>query len=264
MTDAAAPLRRVRAGLLRLAPRSRLAARILATTLLAATTGVLVALAFDPLAGQSAGAALMRTLGAALAVASMAFLLGARLARHVAGPIVEILGVVDARGQRHALDPTRVPVRLPDMSGRGDEIGELAAALQRLVAALSDRIAANETFAADVAHEIRNPLASLRSAVGAMRRSDEAQRGRLVEIIEQDVARLDRLVGEISSASRLDAELVREQAARFDLVATIRTVVGILSEGAAAKGVELICRPARRGHPRHRASRRGWRRSWST
>ena len=92
-------------------------------------------------------------------------------------------------------------VRIPDLAARPDEIGRLSVAMRGMVTALYDRIEANEQFAADVAHEIKNPLASLRSAVGTMRLAKrEDQREKLLEIIEHDVRRMDRLVSDISNA----------------------------------------------------------------
>ncbi|MEY4695833.1 MAG: hypothetical protein RIT14_261, partial [Pseudomonadota bacterium] len=110
-----------------------------------------------------------------------------------------------------------------------------------MVAALYDRIDANEQFAADVAHEIKNPLASLRSAVGTLhfaKREDQKQK--LLEVIEHDVRRLDRLVSDISNASRLDSELVKEEEEEFNLVRTLTNLSEYLGQQAAEKGVEFI------------------------
>jgi two-component system sensor histidine kinase ChvG len=110
-----------------------------------------------------------------------------------------------------------------------------------MVAALYDRIDANEQFAADVAHEIKNPLASLRAAVGTLRvaRRDD-QRDRLLDVIEHDVRRLDRLVSDISNASRLDSDLVREESVRFNLLRTLTNLGEHLGPLAAETGVEFI------------------------
>lgn len=110
-------------------------------------------------------------------------------------------------------------VEIPDLSIRNDEIGDLSVSFRRLVRALYTRIEAIESFAADVAHEIKNPLTSIRSAVETLDLvTDEKSREKLLAIIVQDVGRLDRLISDISDASRLDAELVREATAPLDLV----------------------------------------------
>lgn len=107
---------------------------------------------------------------------------------------------------------------IPDFSDRQDEIGNLSVAIRDMTNALYGRIDAIERFAADVAHELKNPLTSLRSAVETLPLAKtEAARNRLLEVIEHDVRRLDRLISDISDASRLDAELTREDAGRFDL-----------------------------------------------
>jgi two-component system, OmpR family, sensor histidine kinase ChvG len=132
-------------------------------------------------------------------------------------------------------------VRIPDLTARPDEIGRLSVAMRGMVAALYDRIDSNEQFAADVAHEIKNPLASLRSAVGTMRVAKrDDQREKLLEVIEHDVRRLDRLVSDISNASRLDSELVKEEEEQFDLMKTVMNLANYLSKEAGEKGVEFI------------------------
>lgn len=111
-------------------------------------------------------------------------------------------------------------IEIPDMSHRNDEIGELSLALRDMTYALFTRMDTIERFAADVAHEIKNPLTSLRSAVEtASRIKDEDNRQKLMNIIQHDVQRLDRLISDISSASRLDAELSREEMGKVDLLA---------------------------------------------
>lgn len=109
-------------------------------------------------------------------------------------------------------------IEIPDMSSRNDEIGELSVVLRDMTQALWDRMDTIEHFAADVAHEIKNPLTSLRSAVEtAARVKDDEARKKLMDIIHHDVQRLDRLISDISSASRLDAELSRDEMAEVDL-----------------------------------------------
>jgi len=109
-------------------------------------------------------------------------------------------------------------VDLPDMSRRKDEIGQLGQAFTAMTNALYDRLDAIESFAADVSHEIKNPLTSIRSAAEILPLAkDDERRARLIAVIQHDVKRLDRLVTDISNASRLDAELSREELARIDI-----------------------------------------------
>ena len=117
---------------------------------------------------------------------------------------------------------------IPDFSSRQDEIGNLSVALREMTTALYDRIDAIESFAADVSHELKNPLTSLRSAVETLplARTDESKK-RLMEIIQHDVRRLDRLISDISDASRLDAELARSDAKTIDLERLLGELVDI-------------------------------------
>ncbi len=127
---------------------------------------------------------------------------------------------------------------IPDFSSRSDEIGHLSGALRDMTQALYNRIEAIESFAADVSHELKNPLTSLRSAVETLplARSDES-RGRLLEIIQHDVRRLDRLITDISDASRLDAELARADSGPVDLVQLLRAVVDLANQVKRQDGV---------------------------
>jgi two-component system sensor histidine kinase ChvG len=107
---------------------------------------------------------------------------------------------------------------IPEFHGRNDEIGDLAGDLNAMTYALSTRLDAIESFAADVAHELKNPLTSLRSAVETAGRVDDpSQQQLLMGIIQEDVQRLDRLISDISDASRLDAELSREESKSINL-----------------------------------------------
>lgn len=109
-------------------------------------------------------------------------------------------------------------VEMPDFSIRNDEIGDLSLSFRRMIRALYTRIEAIESFAADVAHEIKNPLTSIRSAVETLELvKDDAAKEKLLALIVQDVGRLDRLISDISDASRLDAELVREATEPLDM-----------------------------------------------
>ena len=117
---------------------------------------------------------------------------------------------------------------IPDFSERSDEIGELAGALGEMTEALWARMDAIEHFAADVAHEIKNPLTSLKSAVEtAARVKDGEQQKKLMGIIQEDVERLDRLISDISDASRLDAELSRAETESVDIGSMLETITSI-------------------------------------
>ncbi len=116
-------------------------------------------------------------------------------------------------------------VEIPDMSDRGDEIGELSLVLRDMTQALRDRMDTIERFAADVSHEIKNPLTSLRSAVEtAAVVKDDKKREKLMNIIHHDVQRLDRLISDISNASRLDAELSREEMGTVNLESLLHRI----------------------------------------
>ena len=117
---------------------------------------------------------------------------------------------------------------IPDFSARQDEIGNLSVALREMTEALYDRIDSIESFAADVSHELKNPLTSLRSAVETLplAKSEESKQ-RLTDIIFHDVRRLDRLISDIADASRLDAELARADAAPMDLEKLVKNLVEI-------------------------------------
>lgn len=163
------------------------------------------------------------------------------LASTIANPLADLAAATEIGREHNRGAGAGGRIRIPDLSARSDEIGQLSGALRGMVAALCNRIESNEQFAADVAHEIKNPLASLRSAVGAMRIARRAdQRARLLEVIEHDVRRLDRLVSDISNASRLDSELVRDAKEPFDLGALLRNLGDHLGEAAGRKGIDVI------------------------
>ncbi|MEM9550432.1 MAG: sensor histidine kinase [Pseudomonadota bacterium] len=163
------------------------------------------------------------------------------LASTIANPLADLASAAELGRDRDArkMEPGRI--RIPDLTARPDEIGRLSRALRGMVAALYNRIDGNEQFAADVAHEIKNPLASLRSAVGTLRvvKRDD-QRDRLLDVIEHDVRRLDRLVSDISNASRLDSELVKEEEEQFDLLTMLSRLNDHLGDEAATKGIDYI------------------------
>lgn len=114
---------------------------------------------------------------------------------------------------------------IPDLTARNDEIGDLSGALRELTGALAGRIGAIENFAADVAHELKNPLTSLRSAVETAERvQDPVQQRKLMLVIRDDVDRLDRLITDIAHASRLDAELSRAETEPVDIGAKLQAL----------------------------------------
>ena len=135
-------------------------------------------------------------------------------------------------------------ISLPDISEREDEVGDLARSLESMTSTLSARMDAIERFAADVSHEIKNPLTSMRSALETLEMAPAASaaRDRLLAILKQDVRRLDRLITDISNASRLDAELSRNQPRVVDLTRFLSDVVSLYSDvpqGAAAVRLEI-------------------------
>jgi two-component system, OmpR family, sensor histidine kinase ChvG len=145
------------------------------------------------------------------------------LAGTIAGPVRRLAAAADRvrrwRGRR---------AQIPDLSRRRDEIGDLSAALHEMTEALYGRLDAIEVFAADVAHEIKNPLTSMRSALESIDRTeDPSQKSRLMAVIAQDIRRMDRLISDISNASRIDAELAREESERVDLTALLQTLVAM-------------------------------------
>ncbi|PWC33544.1 stimulus-sensing domain-containing protein [Azospirillum sp. TSO35-2] len=153
---------------------------------------------------------ILRVFGVALLVTvALSFYLAGTIAR----PIRRLAQAADRLRTAHGRH-----TEIPDLTRRGDEIGELSGVLREMTDALWTRMDAIERFAADVAHEIKNPLTSLRSAVEtAGRVSDPRQRDRLMAIIADDVQRLDRLISDISNASRLDAELSRAEPEPVDI-----------------------------------------------
>lgn len=162
---------------------------------------------------------------AVVAAGVMAFL-SVLLASTIAGPMRRL-----ADGAERVRRRIKSRVEIPDFTRRRDEIGHLSGTLREMTNALYSRIEAIERFAADVAHELKNPLTSLRSAVETfpLAKTDDS-RARLLGVIQHDVRRLDRLISDISDASRLDAELQRQDSAPVDLIRLLNTVVGIANE----------------------------------
>ncbi|MEM6277733.1 MAG: sensor histidine kinase, partial [Pseudomonadota bacterium] len=163
------------------------------------------------------------------------------LASTIANPLSDLAAAAELGRDKNARKMSPSRIRIPDLTARPDEIGRLSGALRGMVSALYDRIDNNEQFAADVAHEIKNPLASLRSAVGTLRLAKrDDQRQRLFDVIDHDVRRLDRLVSDISNASRLDSELVKEEEEEFDLLKMLQNLGKYLGQEAEQKGIDFI------------------------
>jgi two-component system, OmpR family, sensor histidine kinase ChvG len=170
-----------------------------------------------------------------LIAAGVQVLLSVLLAGTIAGPVRRLADSADRVRRR-----LKGRVEIPDFTTRRDEIGHLSGNLREMTDALYNRIEAIESFAADVAHELKNPLTSLRSAVETLPLAKtDASRGRLLSVIQDDVKRLDRLISDISDASRLDAELQRQEAAPVDLQRLLSAVVTIASEVKRANGATV-------------------------
>ncbi|ENZ80246.1 MULTISPECIES: ATP-binding protein [Caulobacter] len=159
-----------------------------------------------------------------IVVAMIAILVSSVLLhRLIAVPVLRL-----ARAADHVRLQGARAISLPDLSERSDELGDLSRSLEEMTHSLSERMDAIERFAADVAHEIKNPLTSIRSAIETLDLVTEpAPRARLLAILRNDVNRLDRLVTDISNASRLDAELSREQPKALDLAKLLGEVAGL-------------------------------------
>ena len=137
-------------------------------------------------------------------------------------------------------------VTVPRFNQRRDEIGQLARALSDMTLTLRDRIDATEAFAADVAHEIKNPLASLSSAVDTFGRvSDAGLQAQLLDVIRADVGRIDRLITDIADASRLDAELSRSRFDAVDLGGEVARLVAGYATGLPRGVTVTFAGPAR-------------------
>lgn len=145
---------------------------------------------------------------------------------HVTGPIRRLShGAEVVRSGGRALDA------IPNLAWRRDEIGDLSVSLRAMTSALHARMDAIEQFAADVAHEIKNPLTSVASAIETLRRTaDDEKRQKLMGVIRDDVARLNRLISDISDASRLDAELSRAKAHTVDLGGLVSAVADMFDD----------------------------------
>lgn len=157
----------------------------------------------------------------------------------VARPIMRLSAAADAVRLQRAR-----AISLPDLDGRKDEIGDLARSLETMTETLSDRMDAIEAFAADVSHEIKNPLTSIRSALETLPLvKTDAQREKLTGLLQQDVRRLDRLITDISNASRLDAELNRDRPRAVDLTVLLTEIAWVYSAGHKPGEARVIFSP---------------------
>ncbi|MGJ5175569.1 stimulus-sensing domain-containing protein [Bradyrhizobium oligotrophicum] len=184
--------------------------------------------------------AILKVGGVASAVMIVLSLL---LASTIAGPVRRLADSAERVRRR-----IKTRVEIPDFTRRRDEIGHLSRALRDMTDALYNRIEAIEMFAADVAHELKNPLTSLRSAVETLplARNDNS-RARLLAVIEHDVKRLDRLISDISDASRLDAELQRQDMTLVDLRRLLNTLTSVANETKLGTDVAVEVRFEGRG-----------------
>ncbi len=169
---------------------------------------------------------------AAIVVSVLSFL----LAGTIAGPMRKLSDAAELAGTS-----MNARTEIPDFTERGDEIGHLSGALRSMTNALYDRIEAIERFAADVAHELKNPLTSLRSAVETLPRAAKPeQREKLIEVVQHDVRRLDRLISDISNASRLDAELARETLDPVDLDQLLMALTSMHADMAQKRKIAVV------------------------
>ncbi len=170
-----------------------------------------------------------------LVLALVMLLLSVSLANTIAEPVRRLADAAERvrRGIRSRQ-------QIPDFTARSDEIGHLSRALREMTQALYNRLDAIESFAADVAHELKNPLTSLRSALETLPRVNAGHsRDRLIAVMQHDVRRLDRLISDISDASRLDAELARADAGPVDVAALLRAVVSMSQDSPRSNGARI-------------------------
>jgi two-component system, OmpR family, sensor histidine kinase ChvG len=171
-----------------------------------------------------------------LVSALVTLLLSALLAGTIANPIRRLSAA--AERVRRGINKR---AEIPDFTLRKDEIGNLSGSLRDMTNALYKRIDAIEAFAADVAHELKNPLTSLRSAVETLAFvKTDAQRDKLIEIVKQDVKRMDRLITDISAASRLDAELARSEDQPVDMAQLLKAIAELANSVAKEGQAEVV------------------------
>jgi len=163
-------------------------------------------------------------------------LLSIYLAGTIARPIRRLAAAAESVRRRPAREAA-----IPDLTARHDEIGDLSGALREMTAALWQRVGAIERFAADVAHEIKNPLTSLKSAIEtASRLNDREKERKLLALVLEDVTRLDRLISDISDASRLDADLARDDFVPVPLGKLLATLVQVNEAAAKEDSPRLL------------------------
>lgn len=186
-------------------------------------------------------AAERRALAPFLLVALLVTIASSMLITFVIAQPVRRLSVAADRVRKDG--PRRASI--PDLSSRRDEIGDLSVSLNAMTAAIANRIDTIEAFAADVAHEVKNPLTSIRSALETLPRVDDVERKtRLLDVMQHDVRRIDRLITDISNASRLDAELARAQADPMDIAGLLRQMVELYSDTRRDGEAELLFEPS--------------------
>lgn len=174
-----------------------------------------------------------------LLVLAATLIISVLLSRFLARTIVEPLRMLAKAALRVRLGRAR-DVVVPRLPERRDEIGQLARAVSDMTAALRERIDAGEQFAADVAHELKNPLASLRSALETLEMvEDRSLQHQLMAIAREDVHRLDRLITDISDASRLDAQLSRTQFEPVDIGELVETLITARKLRAMQSGPDI-------------------------
>lgn len=164
------------------------------------------------------------------------------LARTVAGPMRRLSEAAEQASHNIA-----ARTQLPEYANRSDEVGQMAAAFRSMTKALYRRIEASEKFAADVAHELKNPLTAARSIAESLSLAkNEEERRHLVEQIQNELNRLNRLITDVSNASRLDAELARQEMRPVDITTVLRGVVTIFRDilGDDQRQVRLVIEDA--------------------
>jgi two-component system sensor histidine kinase ChvG len=177
------------------------------------------------------------TIAVALMALSATLMASLLLARTIAGPMGRLSAVAEQVSQR-----LNSRARLPDFADRRDEVGQMAGAFARMTSALYRRIEASEKFAADVAHELKNPLAAARGTADVLTYAKtDAERQELVAQIQGELKRFNRLITDVSNASRLDAELARQQVVPVDVKVVLANVVDVFKDilGADTRALAL-------------------------